>query len=145
MSSNIVPISKIKMRTSNLNKAEEAFLDWHSKKQRANQRIPEALCRQVRVLASEYSTKELMASLSLSYGTIRKITEQSTPPRCKDPKISKKQKSVEAKWIEITPQIQNFTKSNTIEFCRPDGFKMTISDQQLARDFAGLFLQGGLS
>jgi hypothetical protein len=87
-----------------------------------------------------------MVSLSLSYGAIRKITTKGAASRNKGPRILKKQKTLDAKWIEVTPHIQNVVKSRftAIEFSRPDGFKMTVSDQQLARDFAGLFI-GGLS
>lgn len=147
MRNNLVSVPKVNISYTDLKKAALCFSDWHSKKQSANNRIPEALREKVIALSSEYSTKELMASLSLSYGAIRKITSKGSGRQYKNKKRPKKQKTLAAKWIEVTPHIQNFAKSSftPIEFCRPDGFKMTVSDQQLARDFAGLFLRGGLS
>ncbi len=141
MKKNLVSVSKVSTSCPALKKAILCFSEWHSKKKSANVRIPEVLREKVKALASEYSTKELMGSLSLSYGAIRKITRKGG---CRLPKVKKRSKTertLEAKWIEVTPHIQNFPKPNFIDFFRPDGFKMTISDQILGREFASLFLQ----
>jgi hypothetical protein len=145
MSNNLVPVSKkMNLKHSDLKKVIVAFSNWHSKKERVNDCIPTELCEMVMALSCYYSVEELASSLSISYGSIRDIILQETNSLKKNPKSSTKKKFNDLKLIEVTPHLQNLTRSSAIEFCRPDGFKMTISDHQLAKDVVGLFFHGGL-